>query len=370
MSAARLQKAVIAGALCGAFGLASAPSAAESITALKNRKIGYVMTDRHWSTHVTADKSECPNGLNDGPREQFKSLFPEDGTKRTLAETQLLREGQQWFPSATEEQFIFREAGGKVARGLNLDGKVDASDFTSPDGVPGVDNQLHRALGCIDTYRAPEGFVYHFENIDLRMYSFNRTLIELSEVDDLTNDPDVTVTTYRGLDSLLSDASGNSYLPGGTQRVDMRWGRDFIHSYKGRIADGVLTTEPKDGLLPWSGTFDTSSVRSLKDLRFQLKLTEQRAEGVIGAYVDVNSFIHHLNSTWSTHHQSYGQLSAPSLYRALVRLADGHPDPQTGQMTAISAAIDVQFVQVHIEHPPEQVADIGLENRAPNQTSR
>ena len=62
--------------------------------------------------------------------------------------------------------------------------------------------------------------------------------------------------------------------------------------------------------------------------------------------------------TWSTHHQSYGQLSSPSLYKAMRRLADGYPDPATGQMTAISSALSVKFVQAYLEFPEKQTAGI------------
>jgi hypothetical protein len=42
------------------------------------------------------------------------------------------------------------------------------------------------------------------------------------------------------------------------------------------------------------------------------------------------------------------------LYRALYRLADGYPDPVTGENTAISSAVQVSFIQVHVIHPPEE----------------
>ena len=103
-----------------------------------------------------------------------------------------------------------------------------------------------------------------------------------------------------------------------------------------------------------SATFGTSTQHHFKQARFRLKLTAERAEGVIAGYVDVEAFNNHLNTSWSTHHQSYGQLSAPSLYRALRRLADGYPDAKTGQMSAISSAMGVKMVQVYVEHPPQQ----------------
>jgi hypothetical protein len=62
--------------------------------------------------------------------------------------------------------------------------------------------------------------------------------------------------------------------------------------------------------------------------------------------------------SWSTHHQNYGQTSAPSLYRAMRRLADAYPDPKTGANTAISSALRAEFTQVVIvpsSRPPTSV---------------
>ena len=350
---------LIAGTFTAVAALAIGAGAqnAELPAIVKDGKIGYVLTHRYWAVHQTPEgKVECPKGFNDGPREQFKQLFPDDGVKRTMLDTHLMREARQWFPDMSEEQFAYKEATGKVSYGMDLDGKVGAEDFTGPDGVKGVDNQLFRAIGCTSQYRAPSNLIYFFENKYLGQFNTNRFMIEISDVDNLTNDDDVTVKTYRGRDDLLADATGASYVPGGTQRVDARWGKQFQQTFKGKIVDAVLVTEGQDLTIPWSATFDTNGFHKFKGLRFQLNLTPQRAEGVMAAYVDVAAFYHHLNTSWSTHHQSYGQLSAPSLFRALHRLADGHPDPKTGQMTSISGAINVRFTQVFIEHPPQQTA--------------
>lgn len=348
--------AVAALAVGAGSATADTPASSDQPSVIRDGRIGYVVTHRYWAVHQTPEgKVECTRGYNDGPREQFKQLFPEDGVKRTLIDTQLMREGRQWFPDTSEEVFTFKEAGGKVSFGMDLDGKVKDNDFVSPDGAKGIDNQLFRAIGCISNYRAPEGTVYHFENEFMRRYNSNRFMIELSGVDNLVNDADVTVTTYRGLDPLITDATGAAFIPGGTQRIDARFGKEFISSFKGKIVDGVLTTEGAPLVMPGSATFNTSTLHHFKQARFQLKLTPERAEGVIAGYVDVEAFNNHLNTSWSTHHQSYGQLSAPSLYRALRRLADGYPD-EKGQMTAISSALSVKLAQVYIEHPPQQVA--------------
>src|SRR5262245_56233960 len=91
---------------------------------LKGRKIGYAMTHKYWSVYETEDaKSACPEGFNDGPREQFKKLYG-DGKQRSIVEAQLKREGEQWHPTTAAESFRFLEAQGKISYGLNLDGKI------------------------------------------------------------------------------------------------------------------------------------------------------------------------------------------------------------------------------------------------------
>jgi hypothetical protein len=336
---------------------AGAASADESATVVRNGTIGYVLTDYHWAVYQTKDsKEECPAGFNDGPREQFKMLFPDDGKQHTLLETQLARESAVWHPDPAPESFVFKEATGKYAIGLNLDGKVGPNDFSSPDGqVKGVDNQLYRAIGCVTSYRGPDGAVHYFGNKFMQQYDYDRVLLELTNVDSLTNDNDVTVTTYRGRDGLLTDATGNAFMPGGTQRADYRWGKQFITRFKGKIVDGVLTAEGADLHIPASSTFEDVSVQWIRDARFQLKLNQDGAEGVMAGYVDVETFYRQLVQAWSTHHQSYGQLSSPSLFRALHKLADAYPD-KDGHNTAISGAMDMKFTQVFIEHPAQETA--------------
>ena len=317
-------------------------------------RIGYVLTERHWAIFETEDgATECPQGFNLGPREQFSEQFPEDGVERTVVETRLLREGRQWHPRIVEEDsFTFHAAQGGQVEGLDLDGVVDEDDYESPDGKrSGIDNQMNRILGCIAHYRTG-GIIYHFENKFAQQYNDNRWIIELTGVDDLENDDDVTVSVYRGMDDLLTDASGEAFIAGATQRVDTRWGRDYIEHTTGKIVDGVLTTQPIDTLqIPWSSTFDTSGYQVFRGLRMEIRLGADSAEGLLASYTDVEAFNHQLNTTWSTHHQSYGQLSSLSQYHALRRYADGYPDPETGENTAISSAIKVKMTRVSVLHP-------------------
>jgi hypothetical protein len=317
-------------------------------TAPKNGTIAYVATDLHWAVWESQDgKTECPKGYNSGNREQFKELFPQDGQTRTLMETQLRREIDGWYPTTVPDMFPFYEAGGPTSYGMNLDGKVGPNDFTSPDGEKGVDNNLYRVLGCIRNYRPPEGAIQGFDNDEVTKDVYNRIIIEITGVDSLVNDNDVEVTMYRGRDPILLDATGKKAIPGGSQRIDTHWGAKYIQHMHGRIVNGTLYTDPTDLVYPWA-VFYIATDEYMRGARFKLKLTPTTADGMLAGYQDVETWYSQMMRSYSTHHQSYGASSAPSIYKALRRLADGYPDPKTGANTAISSALLTKFTAVSI----------------------
>jgi hypothetical protein len=296
---------------------------------LRNRAIAYVMTDLFWSVYQTPGAiQECPQGFNDGPREQFEQLFPYHQAL-TVEETQLRQEIETWHPTTDSDGFEFFQVEGGISWGVNLDGEVGLNDFVHPDGTPGIDNELYRAVGCIIGFRGPDGVEYIFQNKAIADERYNRMMIELTEVDDLENDDSVTVSVYRGLDRLLTDATGSKIVPGGTQRVDTRWGQKLIRKIDAKIVDA----------------------------RFVLNLTAQGATGLLAGYADVDTWYYQLIRNDSTHHLSNGQISGISLYKALRRLADAHPSLDTGENTAISTALDIKMTQVFISHSPSQNAE-------------
>lgn len=344
-----------AAACAFAAGMAFA-SAASADEALQDGKIGFAMTHKNWAIYQTPDgKAECPNGLNDGPREQFDKLYPRD-KKHTYIGTQLERESEVWVPEKTPEThgLPFYEPQGKIGIGLDLDGKTGPEDFTSPDGkVAGIDNQISRAFGCVASYRGPDGSYRHFVQSYMQQYKYNRFLLELSGVDDLTNDPDVTVTIYRGLDALLLDSGGN-FIAGGTQRADHRWGKEFIKSTKGKIVDGLLTSQPIDVSIP--ETLARGAPKQfVRDWRVELRVTQDGAEGLMGGYLDIERLQNNLAQNWATHFRSYGQESIPSEYRSFIRNADAYPG-EDGKNAFISSAWQIKFKQAFIMHPPQAVA--------------
>jgi hypothetical protein len=328
-----------------AFGLTA--HADELPMSLKQHRIGYVATDLHWSVYQSADvNADCPEGLNgNGPRENFKALYPNGGS---VENTQLVREALRVFPSDRPAQFPYILAQGATAIGLDLDGKADTG-FKSPSGEPGIDNNLFKVLGCNAHYRGPEGQQQLFANKFVRGIRFDRIMIEISGLDDLTHDQDVEVIIYRGRDPLLLDATGEGVAPGGTQRVDLHYGKTLVQHLRGKLSKGILTTEPIDGLWPWSNYFDRPAVLRIHDMRFRLTLTPTSANGLIAGYTDVDSFYRWVTG-WSTHHLSYGRLDPAEFYWAVKNNADAYPD-SSGKMTAISSAISIGMAQVFIEHP-------------------
>ncbi|NNU16147.1 hypothetical protein HK107_07415 [Parvularcula sp. ZS-1/3] len=349
-------------------GLLTAPASAEQ-TALRNGEIGYVLTSLYWSIYQSDDNSrDCPNGFNSGPRQQYEALFPSDGPAPSIVDARLDLEGQTWNPEPGDDGFPFYEPQGGIARGFDLDGQATEEDYRSPEGEPGIDNQLFRTVGCIIGFRGPDGVEFIFENKAIKDERYNRLMLHLEDVDSLENDPEVTVTVYRGLDRLLTDASGERVVPGGSQRVDLRWGKSLIRELDGKIEDGVLTTEPiEDLIIPWMN-LSVPSFQQIKEMRLELALNETGAKGMIGGYADVETWYRQLMRNDSTHHLSNGDISAISLYKQLRRTADGHPHPETGAMTSISTALDAEFVQVFINAPDETKVSSRTNGESPSES--
>jgi hypothetical protein len=367
----RRSLALIASTLAAVLGVCAASAANEAnetdpaSSVIRNRTIGYVLTNDHWAVYTTADgKSECPEGFNLGPREQYAALFPKDGPKRTVADTELKREAATWFPSLGPDQFVFKESVSKVAEGLNLDGKVGPNDYVSPEGETGIKNQLNRALGCVNAFR-PNNTLYALNNKYGQQHGYTRVLLELTNVDSLVNDADVTVTFYHGREKMLTDATGNEFLPYGTETIDEWPGmmEKFTRSVHGKITNGVLTTDPIDDLyIPQNFAFDTFDFILFRGARLKLKVLPDQAAGLLGGYLDIESFYRMENGTLNATSIAFGQETSISIYKELYKVADAYRDPATGRNTAISAAKELTFRQAFIKHPDQSV---GSRNHAP-----
>ncbi len=349
-------KNMFAASLCVALAATGGAARAEGPSPVQDGRIGYAVAESHFSVYQTADgKAECPQGLNpNGPREIFKVLYPNGGK---MEDTILVRQGLNAFPADHGPQFPYIETSGNVGLGLNLDGKIGPKDYTSPDGEKGIDNAFYRVTGCNTGFRGPDGQVQLFANKFLRGFQYNRMMIELSGVESLANDSSVEVTIMRGRDPLLLDSTGEKVAPGGSQRIDMRYGEKLIQHLRGKIENGVLTTDPvKDATWAWQIESNHPRALQIRDMRLRMKLTPTSADGLMAGYFDVNTLLDWTNG-YATHHLAYDRLDAPEFYWAMKRVADAYPDAKTGENTALSSAITLNMAQVFIQHPDKAVAE-------------
>jgi hypothetical protein len=365
-------------ALAAALLAIGGPVAADGATSKKT--IGLVLTSWAPAVYQAPDgkeKDECPEGLHSTNKDNWKLQFPTEEQRADfnrrrvhlgpgvpggiMPDLYLQNRGPNgenitYNPTLVKDQLPLREVQGKISYGLNLDGTTDGrataktckhDKFVSPEGEPGIDNQMYRILGCSSGWRKG-GFNVSFHATQFRQRSLNRWLIEISGVDDELNDKSVDVTIYKGIDRIVTDANLKP-IAGLTQRIDVRFPK-YISKTKGKIVDGVLITEPVDH---YHTLFELTSEnrRYLRGMRLKLKLNETGASGMIAAYEDLDEWWFYYSKSYIDVVDSIGRWSPPALHEAAYRLADGYPDPRTGQCTAISTAYRVDAVRAFIVKP-------------------
>jgi hypothetical protein len=255
--------------------------------------------------------------------------------------------------------------------GLDLDGYDSASssvapqscphtDFVGPDGSAGIDNQFYRVVGCIESYRRDSLYVSGgIEDFVIGAHLVGRitTLLEINGVDDSLNDDDVDVSIFSSEDPVPYDSQENG-LPNAslTATDNPRWRNDV----KGRIENGVLKTDSFDLLLKFG--YRTGTEYDLKGARLELNLLpDGNAEGTLAGYYDIDEIYRAMfRDRFGEVQAPYGY-TCPAVHRALAENADGYPDPDSGNCTAISTAFTVKAMPAFVIQPervktPEEIA--------------
>jgi len=249
---------------------------------------------------------------------------------------------------------------GKYANGFNLDGREGPDSFIDPDTqARGIDNQLIRALGCFAVYDIRRPVRPYLEDItwDTNMDAMPAWLMSISG-EDLSKDGPVTIKFDRALNSLIRDAHGGA-ADDVTFMVDPN--PRSQSQFKGHIKDGyVEITEPGDFTMLSEAPFHPIIQFSHTHLR--LKMNPDRSlTGFIGGYEPWMNYYTFL----AIRGEGTGQINLPGSYYALKRMADGVPDPKTGENTAISVAYWLEAVpafhatvdgEVKGKSPAEQLA--------------
>jgi len=357
------------------FGVSVFAAASLSYSGVASAKtLGFVLTNWHYSGQFTSDnKIECPDGLAYGHREnwreQFKTKEEQDAHIDKFSDVEWTFRGPNgesdiYLPQYTEDPLPYREGQGKISYGFNLDGTKDgaATDrtckhakFTSPEGETGIDNQIYRTMACVKGMR-PGGDSDAMANSQLISKVVNRIVVEITDVDNETNDDHVVVTIAHGLDKVLQSPGG--FIPNLSQRMDEK-ASSLIFKANGKIVNGVLTTDvmPTLDVVQMSGPGEWG-VRAFKDARLRIKLGGDHTTAVLGGYHDVERYYRYWAKTVGQHAITSNS-SPASFYRSMQRNADGYKDPVTGKCTAISASYDWELVKAFIVHetPDEKVSE-------------
>ena len=335
-----------------------------------NGNLGFVVRD--WFTAVFNSRfvDECPEGLvvsNDeiwwrGLSKEDRARLTENGLRSNLNRMPTaMRRGSNGENVCLNPTVVtdppMRVVEGMYSYGVNLDDNIDGSatpktcaheNFTHPDGTPGIDNQMYRLIGCVYGWR--KGGLPELNAHEGRGTSgLGMTLIEITGVEDGRNDDDVTVTFYRSVDQFALDGSGRP-LPFSSYNIDMdgdtpRYG----DSLKGSIKNGVLTTERGDVSLPFYGNYNfMHPVIKDMDLRLEIAADGATAKGLVTGYYNMDEFLYYVGGMVG--HTSTAD-NCPAMYRAAHELADGYPDPETGQCTHLSSAFEIGAYAAFIIHP-------------------
>lgn len=349
-------------------------------SAFAESTLGFVITTWHNAVYETKFIDECPTGLADGNHfywwnsktPKARAELTEDGlTNRPFRLRMMLNRGKNGEDICMDPTSIdfppIRTVQGQVSFGMNLDGNSDGrptentcqhENFTSPAGEPGIDNQFYRVVGCIHAYRSV-GYFFANPNESRKLQSLAIILMEVEGVDDPRNDDSVTVTFYRSVDGYALDST-SQFVPYGSYRIDMFEGKPrYGDKVQGQIVDGVLTTESADVMLPYFGNY-TYQQMQIRGMRMKLEIDEggRTSTGLVAGYYPVDLVYHQAMGIGGVHANAF--ISCPGLWDAANKYADGYPDPETGECTAMSAAWHIQAVPAYVVHPeraPARQAD-------------
>lgn len=249
-----------------------------------------------------------------------------------------------------------------VALGVDLDGNNGSgkpapgirkhANYMAPDGRKGIDNELHRVLGCILGYRGKDG--YRNQTSNARRSDGNIvTLVEVSGIDDDRNDSDVTIKVIHSLDTPVKDNAGKVFIANYTYTpTDDPNFALYNHQMKGRIVDGVIESETMPLFLMNLGQ---DPEWELRDARLRLAPNpDGSVSGVLAGYRDWNKLLDVLSNERSYHYSKVG------VYYAMKRYADGMYNPATKEYDGISGAYEIEAVPAFLMPSVKQQQSVAI----------
>lgn len=340
-----------------------------------NGEMGFVLTA--FSPTIYQGKDDCPDGLAGTVKQNYLGTLSSGERTRLLLkenEKELTQRWQAWVfgPDgnanicSNPELFdrpVQKTIQGNVAWGLDLDGDSSGkggdtsaphANFTSPDGMTGIDNQSYRALGCTVNYRGIDGTagdVVKGYNMYLATGEHSMVLL-LRGVNSLQKDEDVEVIFATTGDRPILDSKMTFVRDASFSVSDNPNWRAVM---KGRIEDGVLTTLPTDVRLTrklgHGGVRGRRAEWDLRQARFRLSFAaDGSVKGWLGAYQPIRNVIH-TTILGGVGAATVAGIDCAAEYATLKKLADGPNDPESGLPT-ISTALTVEAVPAFVTDTP------------------
>lgn len=360
------------------------PASAGQPTFVQDGKAGFVVAHIEYAlSHDAKDTGACPNGMTKGNStldstasgaggDRPEGVSAEEAQRRFIAA--IIKQNACGNPQAGGPDPNFRTVTGpKVpVYGIDLDGKDSSTkskaapgrcshdDFVGMNGERGIDNQFFRVVGCSNSYQSTG--LSNGWNIEMLTGAWG-ILITLSGIDDIRNDDSVDVGIFANADPIELSPSREPLI-NATYAID----RDprFQARTRGRIVNGVLTTDPVDVRFHKI----TNSVyleRPLNDARVQMTLTENGGlEGYLAGYTPVED-LYDFQYGFRNGKNGKGEPADPRLiaissngqaavlghscngaYYALHEFADGNPDPKTGKCASISTQYRIKAIPAFV----------------------
>lgn len=322
----------------------------------RQRTIGLVIVALRM--HVGNDPGDCPQGLAMSPQdhylqtlsqvEQNRLLKPENQSELNLKST-ILPDGTDicLHPEVAVQRGPFRLMQGKVAAGLNLDGRISEGDFESPEGERGVDNQFYRVLGCVAPVRNRQ---FSEGMTNALMAGETTILLEIVLHDVSGNEMDAEITIYSGIDPIVRDRNGKA-IPYASYRItdNSKW----INRTHAKVSNGVLTTESIDMKLRYQLNSLLTEFELLQG-RFRLQLQpDGTAKGVLAGYEKIDNWFD-LMRTYGANLGFSLKFDCPSIYQQMWKHADGGWNQKEGRFTAISNGYEFEAIPAFLVKPSRQ----------------
>jgi hypothetical protein len=364
----------------GSMAPVTAPAVAETTAKAlppvpANGTMGFVI-ENFWQP-VIFEKNACPDGNVIRLREAYLTTLPAAEAARLKLEENKQEWDRRWQTYAfgpdganvctNPDMFdrpVQRTVKSPNAIGLDLDQGLNDTcaheEFVSPTGERGIDNQEYRAMGCTPEWRGVDG-VSADQKVGMQQFLNSgewTQVILLKGVDSLQNDSNVEVIFANTPDRPVI-GTGGKWLAGASFTVSDKLPR-HRNVMKGRIVDGVLTTDPTDIKLTFTwgqgGARDLRGQRSKFDYRHaRLRLAFQpdgTLTGLLGGYRPLQDVIISGMLGGAGTALVAGKDCASEL-KTLQVLADGLKDARTGKCEGISSTQQIAAIPAFVTDLPQ-----------------